>query len=578
MFNYSRFLAVGIIALTGGCASSNGVDTGTGAAANNGSVGGSGAANGTNGGAGNGTNNGGAANGTNGGSGNGTAGGDGNVGGAGAATGSTGGGSAVCGSVLCTATSCGSLVDPCGAVVDCGYTNCAQGICGAADPNTGVATPNVCPPCTKLDCTTAGANCGSILDGCGGTIDCGTCTAPACCGCAPTGQVGTPNVCGSGGTGGSGLDKVCIAGTQGCLCDSMGTCAPGLTCNTAATPTVCCNGTDCTLPTTTTDVATCTGTGVAQCTPGITIPTATGTTDNCGYPTTSFKENAFICGIVATGGGAAPAKIEGFFNDEWPLTLGCTTTANPVAALPSDPGTVSYPGLGDPTCNDSVGRPMRPALFITDITADPTCKAGDQQAGGKAYDAIGISGTWTYANATGTPVKPNQTTTPYNLWNLGTAADPLPASVSAQCPCTGTPGTAACPGTGYTSKGYGAEAVYEAALVSGHSYRLQIMGHDGDQTQGGDSGEACVTFCAGNGVCPKRTCAANYPGKCGPQSDGCSGTLDCGTCCTPRTCQQACALTAIKDCSPTYDAVKYAVDCPQSDGCNGTIDCYCPIG
>ncbi len=572
MFNYSKFLAVGIIALTGACSSSNGQDvSGSGA---DGSVGGNGAS-ANNGGSANGTSNGGVANGggANGTNGGNTVGGDSNVGGAGTAgTGST----LVCGSALCaSATACGSIPDPCtGNLVDCGFTNCPQVLCG-------VVNANECYPCTVTTCAAQGKNCGSISDGCGGVLDCGSCTSPECCGCAPTGTVGVPNVCSSGSTPGSGLSSVCIAGSQGCLCDSRGTCAPGLTCDTTKNPTVCCSsGGDCTLPTTTPTVATCTGTGVAKCNPGITIPTATSTTDNCGYPTTTFKENQFICGIVATGGGAQPAQIQGFFNDEWPLTLGCATTANPVSALPSDPGTVFYPQLGDPACNDTSGRPMRPTLFITDITADPTCKAGDQQAGGNPYDAIGISGTWTYASATGTPVKPNQTTTPYNLWTLGTGADPLPASVSAQCPCTGTPGSAACPGTGYSARGYGAEAMYQAALISGHSYRLQIMGHDGDQTQGGDSGEACVTFCAGTGVCVPLTCL-DYPATAiGQQSDGCGGlTPPCNTC-KPTTCEALCPKPTgtIAPCSSVYDATVYAVDCPKSDGCGGSLPCYCPIG
>lgn len=98
------------------------------------------------------------------------------------------------------------------------------------------------------------------------------------------------NVCGgyNNGLGNSGLATTCIAGTQGCLCDSRGTCSPGLTCTpqTAPKPNLCCNGTDCSGSTTSIG-ATCSGTGntTATCTPGITISTATATTDSCGYPT-----------------------------------------------------------------------------------------------------------------------------------------------------------------------------------------------------------------------------------------------------------------------------------------------------
>lgn len=46
------------------------------------------------------------------------------------------------------------------------------------------------PACPRLSCSTRGANCGRISDGCGGTLNCGTCTFPQICG------ANRPNVCG----------------------------------------------------------------------------------------------------------------------------------------------------------------------------------------------------------------------------------------------------------------------------------------------------------------------------------------------------------------------------------------------
>jgi hypothetical protein len=46
--------------------------------------------------------------------------------------------------------------------------------------------------CTKTTCSAQGKNCGSISDGCGGTLSCGSCTSPQTCGGG-----GTPNVCGT---------------------------------------------------------------------------------------------------------------------------------------------------------------------------------------------------------------------------------------------------------------------------------------------------------------------------------------------------------------------------------------------
>jgi hypothetical protein len=48
------------------------------------------------------------------------------------------------------------------------------------------------PACMPTSCSAHGAKCGALPDGCGGTLDCGSCAAPQTCGGG-----GTPNVCGS---------------------------------------------------------------------------------------------------------------------------------------------------------------------------------------------------------------------------------------------------------------------------------------------------------------------------------------------------------------------------------------------
>jgi len=47
--------------------------------------------------------------------------------------------------------------------------------------------------CSPTTCAAQGTNCGTISDGCGGTLTCGSCTAPQTCGGG-----GVPNVCSSG--------------------------------------------------------------------------------------------------------------------------------------------------------------------------------------------------------------------------------------------------------------------------------------------------------------------------------------------------------------------------------------------
>ncbi len=242
--------------------------------------------------------------------------------------------------------------------------------------------------------------------------------------------------------------------------------------------------------------------------------TTTGT-DGCGYPASSFTESTTLCAINAVGGGSEPAVVQVFYNDEHALTLGCDTSTFPVTALTSNPDAVKYPQTGDPACTDVVGRPLRPVLYVTDTTADPTCTAGDQQNGGTPYDPVAIFGTWkSAAEGTGNVGTPAQSDPTSNKLELGSAADPVPSTA-----------------TSCGVEGYSAELRFEVGLVSGHSYRFQVVVHDGDQNKGGDSGEACAEYCAGSGnSCPTgvQTCVASESNNPCPETAVCTNG-----CCVP---------------------------------------------
>jgi len=323
---------------------------------------------------------------------------------------------------------------------------------------------------------------------------------------------------GDGGNAGSGAPTTCIVGSQGCLCDSSGNCAPGLTCTpqTPPEPGLCCSGSNCTSPGGSIGKSCSAVSGAPSCTPGITIPPTTMMTDSCGYPASSFVESTTICAINAVGGGAKPAIVQVFYNDEHALTLGCATSSAPVSPLSTDPDAVSYPQTGDPACTDTVGRPLRPVLFVTDISDDSSCTAGDQQKGGPAYNPIAVFGTWKSATEDdgGTVGTPAMMDPKANMWNLTSSADPVPAAATAM----------GC------KEGYSAELRFEVGLISGHSYRLQVMAHDGDQNKGGDSGEACAIFCAGSGM------------LCDPGVQQC-GEGDAGQCPAGKVCVQGCCLS-----------------------------------
>jgi hypothetical protein len=257
------------------------------------------------------------------------------------------------------------------------------------------------------------------------------------------------------------------------------------------------------------------------------IPTATAPNDNCGYPASTFNESIVLCGITATGGGSTPATVSAFYADEHALTLGCATAQYPVSQLTNNASTqIHYPQLGDPACVDSFNRPLRPVLYVTDLSGDPACTAGDLQNGGTAYNPVAIYGTWKNATegdgGTGTPVQNDPT---QNNWNNGgpPAANPVPDAIKA---CTfNSNASGVSPSSAFT-----AQVDFEVGLISGHSYRLQVIVHDGDQRRGGDSGEGCVTFCAGTGMaqCPAGVSACGAGGTC-PSGTTCSGD----GCCRP---------------------------------------------
>lgn len=428
---------------------------------------------------------------------------------------------------------------------------------------------------------------------------------------------GATNSAGGAGAGtsaaGAGNTRTgCVIGSVGCICDPSGLCASGLTCENGA----CCDATgNCALSTSASAGGSSSvtvnagGSNGTVCTPGVTGPVIT----DCGYPYTSsnpltsviFNESTVLKAIDPSGGAIATVRV--FYNDEHALTLGVrrvvvidstgtTTTDYPVSALATVPGSVFYPQVGTTaTSGDQSGldpslRPLWPVLFITDISNDSNNTAGDWQQGGTPYSPNAVYGTWKAAlrtvDKTKSPV--SSTTTPdadpgQNNWNLGSGADPVPTSVTNSVTTKPTPGQ---PPPAPNNEAYSAEVVWNLSLAPGHSYRVQVIVHDGDQNQvGGDSGEACIDFCAGTEACQPVTCADYPAGTCGQQSDHCGGTLDCGPCsCTPQTCEIACPVQAYGNhasCQSTYDeSIGYVVDCTQQSGCDdpSTIQCWCLIG
>jgi hypothetical protein len=237
-------------------------------------------------------------------------------------------------------------------------------------------------------------------------------------------------------------------------------------------------------------------------------------------------------------------KIIAFYNDEHSLTLGInkvyvtdaagTTTSTDYSSsftafngnlgagngstVPLPVGTTALSGdqagTDSATMNSSYNyqnsRPVWPALFITDITANPNDTSGDWQQGGTAAIAPNaIYGTWkaatkcvNYSTAIlqcppGAPTK-NGVAASGGHPGISLMVD---ADTASNCSgsgssfkCNGVPDT---PSGGWTqSQLWGAELVWNIdylGLKPGHAYRLQIMLHDGDQNKsGGDAGQGCM--------------------------------------------------------------------------------------
>ncbi|APR87553.1 Tryptophan synthase alpha chain [Minicystis rosea] len=122
---------------------------------------------------------------------------------------------------------CGPIADGCGGVLDCG-TCTGNESCG------GGGVPSVCgvAPCTPKTCAEQGLSCGPAGDGCGNTLDCGACVAPETCGGGGVGKCGNTTTC---------TPKTCA--DQGFNCGPAGDgCGNQLNCGTCTAPASCGGG------------------------------------------------------------------------------------------------------------------------------------------------------------------------------------------------------------------------------------------------------------------------------------------------------------------------------------------------
>ena len=200
-------------------------------------------------------------------------------------------------SCLQVGAACGSIDDGCGGTVDCGS-------CTAPDTCGGAGVENQCG-CTVKSCAQLGVNCGEVDTGCG-AVDCGECSAPETCGgggfdnqCGCTCELPhAQTVCG----GGDCQIESCDAGWADCdgnhangcetgIDDDVDNCgACGSSCSFPNSVDSDCQGGTCVL-------GTC-ATGFDDC---------DGQADNgCEANLSADPENCSSCGNVCAGVGGTP--------------------------------------------------------------------------------------------------------------------------------------------------------------------------------------------------------------------------------------------------------------------------------
>ena len=111
---------------------------------------------------------------------------------------------------------CGSYSDGCGGTLNCGSCaagqNCTNGVCVAA--------------CVPKTCSGLGYGCGSVSDGCGNTLNCGVCSANETCANNKCVANCVPKTCAALG------DYECGSWSNGCSATvSCGACGAGKTCS-----------------------------------------------------------------------------------------------------------------------------------------------------------------------------------------------------------------------------------------------------------------------------------------------------------------------------------------------------------
>ena len=254
--------------------------------------------------------------------------------------GGTGGSACTPKSCVSQGFACGVWSDGCGSTVDCGTCPAGQ-TCSAAKPG-------VCGvPCTPQTCVAQGFDCGIWSDGCGSSLDCGTCPAGQTCGGGTSPKSGT---CGC--TPKSCVQQGFACGTQTDGCGNLincGACATGQACNAGACAGSC-NPQSCVQQHFNCGTATDTCGNPLDCG---TCPTGQTCNANvCGCVPKTCAQQGFDCG-AATDGCGSPIGC-----GTCPTGQTCGATSPNVCSMGCMPKSCAQQGFNCGAATDGCGSPI----------------------------------------------------------------------------------------------------------------------------------------------------------------------------------------------------------------------------
>ena len=276
---------------------------------------------------------------------------------------------------------CGTIPNGCGGTVSCGGACTAPLTCG------GGGTANICG-CTPLTTCPAGDTCGTISNGCGGTVTCGTCTAPQTCGGG-----GAANACGCTPTTTCPAGQNCGTAPNGCGGTvSCGTCTAPQTCGGSGAANVCgCTpattcpaGDTCgTAPDTCGGTVTCGTCGVGQVCTGNTCVASSSSSSSSS--TTSSSSGTGGSGTSTSAGGAGGAATSTSSGG----TGGSGSSSSGIGFGGSGAGGLSAGGGGSGTGNSSTTGVGQKGGCSCEVAGDPQPSPA---SGLSAFGALAFAG------------------------------------------------------------------------------------------------------------------------------------------------------------------------------------------